>query len=365
MKLVLILPGQRSVYSNLYEVYVDLNNALLSLGIESRIVLVRGDEYAKFPFGDVDVKDFSGLSALFDASHDQDTVFLTVDDHPMMRWIGKRQKVNNLVIWAHYLYGQRYVFPLYRNAKTVLLPDIADRAINRFASLIPNALAIRASAFYWRTLKMYPVFAQSLWTGLMLERMFSVPVLGTLLIPVDRRLYEFPMPSKREGLLVFLGDASDTDLNALNKTLIMLGSDEISNIDYFGDRESGEIFKKKFGREMNFIGKVERRELLKEYSEHELTISPVFNGSFEMVPIQSLLCGTPVISFNQPFMEVTRESDMIANIHNAGEIRTKVQIWKSLTMDSRERMKNIILEKMESKKVAENLLNQVRNLGFH
>jgi glycosyltransferase involved in cell wall biosynthesis len=365
VRITLILPGQKSVYSNLYEVYADLNNALLSLGIESKIILVKEDEYAKFPFGNVDMTDFSGLSDIFEENHDKNAVFLTVDDHPMMRWLSKRKRENNLIIWAHYLYGQRFVFPLYRNAKTGLQTNMADRANNLFTSWIPNALAIRASAFYRRTLNMYPVFAQSLWTGLMLERMLSVPVLGTLLIPVERRLYEFPMQGKREGVLVFLGNASDTDLNALNKTLMMLGSDEISNIDYFGDRESGEIFEKKFGREMNFIGKVERRELLKEYSEHELTISPVFNGTFEMVPVQSLLCGTPVISFNQPFMEVTGESDMIANIHNAGEIRTKVQIWKSLTMDARQRMKNIIFEKMESKKVAENLLYQIRNLGFH
>jgi len=365
VKIILMLPGQKSVYSIFYESYADLNNALLSLGVESKIILVKEDEYAKFPFGNVDLTDFSGLNDLFEAGQDRDTVFLTVDDHPMLRWLSKRQKVSNLVIWAHYLYGQRFIFPLYRNAPTGLPVNSTERMINRFSSWIPNALAIRLFGFYWRTLKMYPVFAQSLWTGLMLERLFSVPVLGTLLTPVEHSLYEFPKQSKREGVLVFLGNASDTDINALNRTLMILGSDEISNIDYFGDRESGEIFEKKFGMEMNFIGKVERRELLKEYSEHELTISAVFNGNFEMVPVQSLLCGTPVISFNQPFMEVTGESDMIANIHNAGEIRTKVQIWKSLTMDSRQRMKNIIFEKMESKKVAENLLHKIRNLGFH
>jgi len=365
VKITLILPGQKSVYSILYEGYADLNSALISLGIESRIIIVKCGEYAKFPFGDVDVTDFSDLNDLFDASMDKDTVFLTVDDHHMIRWLGKRKRVTNLVIWAHYLYGQRYVLPLYRDMETGLPVDSANRIINLFSSWIPNTLAIQSSGFYWRTLKMYPVFAQSLWTALMLERIFSVPVLGTLLIPVDRNFYEFPTQNKREGVLVFLGDASDTDLNTLNKTLTLLDSDDISRIDYFGERKSGEIFEKKFGRKMNFIGKVERRELLKEYSEHELTISPIFNGNFEMVPIQSLLCGTPVISFNQPFMEVTGESDMIANIHNAGEIKNKVRMWKSLTTDSRQTIRNIIFEKMESKKVGESLLKQLRNLGFH
>lgn len=364
MRIILILPGQKSVYSIFYENYADLNNALLSLGIESKIILVKRGEYAKFPFGNVDMTDFSGLNDLFEENHDKDAVFLTVDDHPMMRWLSKRQKVSNLVIWAHYLYGQKFFFPLYRNAQTGLPVNSTERMINRFSSWIPNALAIRLSGFYWRTLKMYPVFAQSLWTGLMLERLFSIPVLGTLLIPVDRRIYNFPMPGRKGGMLVFLGDASDTDLNALETTMKILDNDSAYIIDYFGDRESGEIFGKRYGRKMNFIGKVERKELLKEYSEHELTISPEFNGNFEMVPIQSLLCGTPVISFNQPFMEVTGESDMIANIHNAGEIRAKVQIWKNLTMDSRQTMMKTIFEKMESTKVAENLLRHLRNMGF-
>lgn len=364
MKIVLILPGQKSVYSNLYEVYADLNNALLSLGKESSIVEVKYDENTKFPFGDVDLLDFSGLNNLLNSGYDTNTVFLTVDDHPIVRWLSKRQKVNNLVIWAHYLYGQRYLFPSYRGAETGLPVDSANRMRNRFASWIPNVMAIRLSGLYQRTLKMYPTFAQSLWTGLLLERMFSVPVLGTLLIPADRRLYDFPMPSKREDVLVFLGDASDTDLNALEATLNTLGNDMNSNIDYFGDRETGRIFADEFGREMNFMGRVERNELLREYSEHEFTITPVFNGNFEMVPIQSLLCGTPVISFNQPFMEVTGESDMIANIHNPGEIRNKVQMWKKLDMVSRQEMRSIIFEKMDSRKVARNLLRHLEYLGF-
>lgn len=364
MKIVLILPSQKSTYSNLYEVYADLNNALLSLGVESRIAEVKYGENANFPFGDVDAMDFSDLFDLFNSDYNTNTVFLTVDDHSMVRWLSKRQKLNNLVIWAHYLYGQRFVFRLYRNGEKGLPVNPATFLKNEFLSWIPNVLAVIFSGFYWKTLNRYPVVAQSLWTGLMLERMFSVPVMGTLLIPVDRRLYDFPIPSKKEGVLVFLGDASDTDLYALDTTLNTLGNDMNSKIDYFGDRETGIIFAKKFGREINFMGKVERNELLKRYSEHEFTIAPVFNGNFEMVPIQSLLCGTPVISFNQPFMEVTGESNMIANIHNAWEIRNKVQMWKKLDIESRQEMRNIIFEKMDSRKVAGNLIRHLEYLGF-
>jgi hypothetical protein len=43
--------------------------------------------------------------------------------------------------------------------------------------------------------------------------------------------------------------------------------------------------------------------------------------------LSSLLCGTPVITFPQPFMEVTGDSPMVANIEKPPEVRTKVRSW--------------------------------------
>ena len=83
-----------------------------------------------------------------------------------------------------------------------------------------------------------------------------------------------------------------------------------------------------------------------------------------MVPIQSLLCGTPVISFAQPFLEVTGENNMIANIQNSGEIKYKTEQWKNFDQQEKKLVRRLIFKKMGSRKVAQDLLRHLQNLGF-
>ena len=54
MKLILVLPSQANQYSNLYEVFADLNSGLTSIGIESKIVEVKMSGDAVYPFGSVE-----------------------------------------------------------------------------------------------------------------------------------------------------------------------------------------------------------------------------------------------------------------------------------------------------------------------
>jgi hypothetical protein len=117
-----------------------------------------------------------------------------------------------------------------------------------------------------------------------------------------------------------------------------------------------------YGIKMNYLGKISREDLIKEYSLHFLTIAPVFNGNFEMVPIQSLLSGTPVITYLQPFMELTGECIMVANINNLIEVKDKIIAWKDLNVLTREKIKSIILERMNAKRVANDLLYKLSKL---
>ncbi len=364
MRLILILPSQNSIFSNLYEVYADLNSALTSLGIENKIVEVRIGGVSNFPFGKVDNVTMAELPRYINSAADRNTVFVTVDDYTLVKWLNQNEKIENLIIWAHYFYGSRFIFQLYRNNRTVLHTPITSRLRNLFAATIPNSMAIQISRFYRRTLLTYPVFSQSIWTGLLLERMFSVPVLGTIHIPVNEELYNFEEPEKRDGILIFLGNAGETDLKLLNRVLSALDPDLLSRLDYFGNEKIGKEFEDIYKIRMNFIGKLERKCLLRQYSDHLITISPIFDGNFEMVPIQSLLCGTPVISFAQPFLEVTGENNMTANIQNLGEIKYKVKQWRNLDENEKKSIRRSILEKMESRKVAQDFLRHLKNLGF-
>jgi len=120
----------------------------------------------------------------------------------------------------------------------------------------------------------------------------------------------------------------------------------------------GLIFNKKFNENIKYLGKLDRKDLSKEYSKHLVTITPIYNGNFEMVPIESLLSGTPVITYIQPFIEVTGQSVLIANINNKKEIKRKFNYWFSndLSHDLKI-MKGKILDVMDNAKVARDLLN--------
>ncbi|MGC9167248.1 MAG: hypothetical protein ACP5GR_06390, partial [Thermoplasmata archaeon] len=78
---------------------------------------------------------------------------------------------------------------------------------------------------------------------------------------------------------------------------------------------------------------------------------------FEMVPIQSLLCGTPVITYIQPFMEVTGQSNLIANIYNSYELKRKFKIWQSNLDDELNSVKKKILSFMDNRIVSMELMN--------
>jgi hypothetical protein len=365
MKISLLLPSQNNAYSNLYEVYNDLYNALTNSGVTCEIVEIRDTGNTEFPFYPVNEITLDQLSRYIDRESAHDTYFLTVDDFYILKWLYRRPKITNMFIWLHYFYGAKYIFQSYRISRRPLVDSFRRRIVKLVSGMVPNEIAIIQSKFYWNTLSRYTLFSQSLWTGMLTERVYSIPILGTIYIPVDQKLFTFTPEPHREGILVFLGDASDTDLLALWRIIRVLQEEHFGNIYYFGNELSGIKFRDTYGVKMNFIGKISRNELLRQYASHFLTITPVFNGNFEMVPIQSLLMGTPVVSFTQPFMEVTGESDMIANIHNFGEVRRKARLWKVIDVEVRNIVRSKIFENMDSRKVAKDLLNLLNPLDFH
>lgn len=365
MKIILILPNQDSIHSIFYEIYADLNFGIRSLGIESEIVEVDLGRKARYPFSKIDIISISHLSDFFKSNINYDTFFITVDDYTILKWLNKNNRIKNLLIWAIYFYGAKFIFKTYRHSNNFYSIPFAKNLKNLISGMIPSALALKVSGFYWKTLKKYPIFCQSVWVELLLKRVYGIPVLGTILIPINRDFYNFPIPYKREGILIFLGNAGETDLSSLYNVLRYADCNLFGKMDYFGNENAGKIFEQHYRIKLNFIGKVSRENLLRAYSQHYFTIAPIFDGNFEMVPIQSLLCGTPVISFPQPFLEVTGENSLIANIENIGEVKSKIKQWSVVNGDERRSIQTKILQKMESNIVAATLLNYIKNLDLH
>ena len=362
MKLLLILPSQKSIYSNLYEVYNDICSALIEMGVKTDLVEVRCRGRAKFPFYPIKQIELRELLTFLSLEASSKTFYVSVDDYTIVKLLSKNNTVKNMIIWAHYFYGARLIFKSYRSNRFPLTLTAKEKIISLLSAYVPGSIYLLQSTFYWKTLNRYPVFAQSIWTGLLLERVFNIPVLGNLLIPVNTNLFNFQLSNIKHGILVFLGNAMDTNLNALWLVLNSIASANMGRIDYFGEESSGTKFEMTYGIKMNYLGKISREDLIKEYSLHFLTIAPVFNGNFEMVPIQSLLSGTPVITYLQPFMELTGECIMVANINNLIEVKDKIIAWKDLNVLTREKIKSIILERMNAKRVANDLLYKLSKL---
>ena len=348
----LVLPKQSSVYSDLYNVYYDLFLGLNKLNIKARILLTKVDERNTYPQYDNNVKiEEISLEALDELLKDGN-VYVLPDDFSLLKKIKyENLTIKNYLIWAHYFYGHRFLFKKYRD-----LP-YRNYGVDRKYTLIeylPIKFAYWSSKFYVSALKGKPIVAQSLWTLLLLERVYNLPVLGLLRIPVEASLY--PLENDKESsALIYLGSKEDTDLEALYHTLKVLKEvDKDIKFDSFGNEHLARIVSQHY--KVNYLGKLNRRELNEEYGKHLLTISPIYNGNFEMVPIQSLLCGTPVITFIQPFMEVTGESQLIANIEYVQEIRNKIKLWKNDIKDLRITTRKKILEEMDNEVVAKKLV---------
>jgi len=363
MKIILLLPSQLSKYSNLYDVYYYLYLGLIYLNLDVEIVEIKKNfKTIKFPYMNIKSIEIKHIKDFIFENTNYSTYFITVDDFDIMHEIAKIGKIQNFLIWAHYFYGHRFIFRRYRYVDPIL-NSIKDIIINRSIGYIPQSLSSIKSKFYYNALSNNFVISQSLWTALLIERVYSIPIRGILKIPINSEMYNLNLNTERKNVLIFLGDKRDTDLNSLFETIILLKKlYKDVKFDYFGNNSTGELFQKHYDIKLNYLGKIEKKELLNIYNTHILTITPIYNGNFEMVPIESLLCGTPVITYIQPFMEVTGDNLMIANINNTKEIENRIVQWRDIDIKIKVDIKNNILNEMDNKIIAKKLLEFINEI---
>ncbi|MFP3209483.1 MAG: glycosyltransferase [Nitrososphaeria archaeon] len=323
MRVTLILPRQRSRYSVLYDVYNDLCLGLSRIGAQPEVLQLddrEGEDFPYFPVRRV------GVREALDMMRSPDAPLVTVDDHPLMGYLYRARMAGPITVWAQYFYGHNFFLARYRD---LWRRNFGAPLRFRASSHVPQSLWSRIAKFYWEPLRRSRVLAQSLWTALLLGRVYDVPVLGVLHPPIEPSYYPLGR-GERRGALVFLGGEEDTDLFALSRAMRALRSvDPGIEFDYFGDEGVGEEFNRRFGEDMRYLGRLERADLGREYSKHAVTIAPVYNGNFEMVPVQSLLAGAPVITYMQPFMEVVGRTPLVANVEDAGAVEMAARRWLS------------------------------------
>jgi hypothetical protein len=321
-RVLLLIPRQSSRFSVTYNIMNDLYMGLREVGADPELYLL--DDRGGEGIPSVPVRTV-GLEETVELLSSDEAPLVTVDDYLIMRAIYDR-RINNpsLTIWAIYFYGHAFFLPRYRNLwRANFGVPLRIRALR----LLPEPLWRRLSRFYWIPLARHRTVALSLWTALLLGRTYDVPVSGVLYPPIEPSYYIGGEVRERRAL-VYLGGRMDTDLAALDRVLRILGS-EISGIgfDCFGDEEVGRIYNRKFGVELSCLGKLDRADLGREYARHLMTVAPVYNGNFEMVPIESLLAGTPVITYLQPFIEVVGDTPLVANLEDEVAVRLRVRSW--------------------------------------
>jgi len=209
----LVLPVQRSRFSTIYNVYNDLYLGLKKIGFDSEIILIKTFEnYSKFPYfnvKEVNIKDLNDILLL------DEQFSLTVDDFEIMNYFFKNNiRIKNLLIWAHYFYGHKFIFERYRELwkENFSIPYYIN-----LIDYIPFYILRRKAKFYYRALSNNKTVAQSLWTDLLLERVYNIFTEGILYIPVEYEFYDVNEYSKENRALIFFGEKDDVDLIWLKK----------------------------------------------------------------------------------------------------------------------------------------------------
>ena len=293
-------------------------------------------------------------------NEEKDNIFFTIDDYNLLRTIYGVNLNKKIIIWAHYFIGHRFIFRRYNQIDSKFSVSKWGKILNHLTGFVPIAFLPIIFRKYIEPLKKNFVVSQSVWTDLLLERIYSIQTMGLLPIPVESGMWQHYPEQKKEGVIVFLGNYSETDLNCLKVTLKLLKEYiQLSKIDYFGSEETGTLFSKEFDMPLNYLGKLSQEKLRESYQNHILTICPIFNGNFEMVPIESILCGTPTITYIQPFMEISGNSEMIANILNQTEIKVKIINWKRIDTDLIDKERNKILSRMDVINVRKSLVEYI------
>ena len=192
--------------------------------------------------------------------------------------------------------------------------------------------------FYWNAFKNAVVHVAGLWRFELLTR-YTKNGINNAALPVDtdefnpnvkpiertKTKFTFFSPMRMER---FKG----TDL--LWQALKLCKSDfEILGIDWFGEKtEEERSFKKKLINEMpsqiKLIPPIKRSEIAKYYTFADAVIANLFIGTFELVGLESVMCGTPVIQYTNhrkkiivdekeiksPFLPVRNDPKSIAEV---------------------------------------------------
>lgn len=365
-RITLLLPKQETRFSPINTSFTFLLKGLQELDIDSRIVEISDDGESNLPtsFGKChEVISYNDLATILGNNE----TFIGIDNFRFLKHIDTIDR-NKILIWTHYFRGNRFLFKQYVDWMNV---GIAQSVMSKFATnLLPPLLTRNVGSIrkYVLALKKRFFFAQSLWTALLFNRVYNLQSKGIIYNPISTEEFEANVGTEdKNQILIYLADDRiATNFNQAVETLKAIkqyvGGYKIAS---FGNVGLAQKLSEELGMEIKTYQDVERDDLIRLFAHSVFTIAPVYNGTFELVPIESLMSYAPVITYIQPFMEVTGQSPVIANIQNRAEVVSKIVQWTQSNQNNTQnellQMKNRISAVMDYKVVTSNLLDLIYN----
>lgn len=174
----------------------------------------------------------------------------------------------------------------------------------------------------------------------------------------------FPKPESKENIILFVGGLDKAHyfkgVNILIQAFSKLENQEY-RLKIIGEGDQKDKFinlcqELKIGNKVEFLGKLEKDELIKNYQQAKVTILPSINSNeaFGIVLIESLSCGTPVIASNLPGVRSVFENEksgLTIETNNVLDLKEKIE---SLINNP----ENLVLMEIEARKLAENKYSQ-------
>lgn len=356
-KLVVVFPSRTFKFSGIYNVTEDLHNGLEKERIDHDLLLViLNDNYAEpsFQCKKVTISDFKTVFSKLD-------YYLIPDDYELIDYLYANAIYGyDIVIWSHYFKGHRMIFSEYNDK--VLNKNSFEMIMSFMHNYMPYVFWRLFVRKYVAYLKKNILISQSLWSCLLLNRVYNLNCQRIISLPIDP-IYFRENKAVLNQALIFLGGKLDTDLLKLQHVLTLI-KNTVGDIHYniIGDKETFELFKITNQIDASFQADVSRSDLQDIIAKMKFTINPIFLGTFEMFPIESLMCGTPVITYIQPFLEVVGESALVSYIHSDNDIENNLIIWLKNNLEAeKKRIRGILEFNMGSDKIAREIYTLFKN----
>lgn len=356
----LLLPKQPNKFNNIHYNFYFLKKGLEKLGTIVEILELSEDGSSNLPD---EIRDqINAEQVKYDQLNhilSRDGVFVGLDDYEFLSRLRNTDE-RETMIWVHYLNGSSLFLRQYINWQ--ITSSFVKFVKKTYRGVVPTYLQFWLLRNYINSLKNRFIFAQSLWTALLLNRVYNVTTKGIVYNPVNPSEYPTQKDiTERDKVSIFLAGPNDTWLNdAISLIPKLMRKFGRLQLHAFGNKELTGKLSRMVGTDITFHSDISRKDLFELFSESYFTLTPVYGGNFEMVPIESLMCYTPVITYLQPFIEVTGKSSMIANIQNEYEsINMVSQFEKTFQEGIPQLVRNRLVSSMNYETVAYELIRLV------